>query len=381
MKPLIVIAPDKFKGSMPAGEAAESIARGLRQAGLREEQVDFRLLPIADGGEGTSEVITQACGGEWVECRVADALGRTVVAGYGLLQQEGRRVAVMEMSQAAGLWRLKAEELGRRDASTRGVGEMIRDAANRGVGRILLGLGGSATNDGGSGMAQALGVRFRDGNGAEVTDVPRDLARVQWVDVAARLALPEIIAACDVTNPLLGPQGCTRVFGPQKGVREEDMEAHEAGLQALAEAVDRGGNAGYSVMPGAGAAGGLGFGCVAFAGARLERGFEMVAQVLGLEEAIRACCLVITGEGSLDRQTLNGKGPHGIARLARKWGKPVLTFCGVWDGSAEVRREFGTIHSVKPENCTVEESTRRGRELLAARAGETAGWVIRQIAG
>lgn len=381
MKPLIVIAPDKFKGSLHAWEAAEAIARGLRTAGLGEERADLRLLPIADGGEGTSLVISRACGGEWVTCRVADALGREVDAGYGLVRQGGRPVAVIEMSQAAGLWRLGLGERGNRDASTRGVGGMIQDAVGRGVERILLGLGGSATNDGGTGTAQALGIRFLDGNGRLLENLPRELGLVRSVDFSSRMPLPEIVAACDVTNPLLGPRGCTRVFGPQKGVREEDMPAHEAGLRALADAVQRALGIDVSEMPGAGAAGGLGFGCLAFADARLERGFDLVAEALGLEPAVKAARLVITGEGSLDRQTLDGKGPHGVAGLARKWGKPVIAFCGVWDGSDEVRREFGEIRSLRPEGWSVEESIRQGRALLEARAGEAADWVFRQIAG
>lgn len=381
MRPLLVIAPDKFKGSLSAWEAAQAIARGLRRGGLGEELADMRLLPIADGGEGTSQVILQACGGEWVQLRVSDALGRAVEAGYALLRQEERSVAVMEMSQAAGLWRLEPGEFGRRDASTRGVGELMRDAGERGVDRILLGLGGSATNDGGTGMAQALGIRFFDREGCPVTDLPRKLERVDRVDLGERVPLPEVVAACDVSNPLLGPRGCSRVFGPQKGIREEEMAEHEAGLAALAEAVRRSGGEDWAAWPGAGAAGGMGFGCLAFAGARLEPGFAWVAGLLGLEEAVRGARVVITGEGSLDRQTLDGKGPHGVVKLARRWAKPVLAFCGVWDGSAEVGREFEEIRALRCPDGGREESMRRAGELLEEQAEAAVPWVIRQIAG
>lgn len=381
MKPLVVIAPDKFKGSLSAWEAAEAIARGLRRGGLGVEQADLRLLPIADGGEGTAEAIHRACGGEWMRCRVADALGREVEAGYALICQEGKRVAVLEMSQAAGLWRLGPEELGKKTASTRGAGEMILDAVSRGAERILLGLGGSATNDGGTGMAVALGVRFLDREGNAVTDLPAALERVHTVDFSERRPLPELVAICDVTNPLLGPRGCTRIFGPQKGIREEEIAEREAGLRALAEAAGRSIGGSLEDEPGAGAAGGLGFGCLAFAGGRLERGFPMVAGLLGLEAAVREAQIVITGEGSLDRQTLNGKGPHGIALLARRFGRPVLAFCGVSDGSEQIGREFDEIRILKSGGLSVEECMRRGAELLEREACAACEWAIRQIAG
>ena len=381
MKSQIVIAPDKFKGSLTAWEAADAIAQGLQSAGLDEDRVDLLRLPIADGGEGTSEVVLHALGGEWIKCSVQDALGRIVEAGYAMVQQDGTRVAVLEMSLAAGLWRLGKDELGRRNASTRGVGEMILHAVSQGAERILLGLGGSATNDGGSGMAAALGIRFLDEAGKEVMDVPAELQRVAAIDFGARFPIPEVVALCDVTNPLLGPLGCSRVFGPQKGIRPEEMAERESGLAQLAKIVERSLGVDFAEHPGAGAAGGLGFGCLAFADARIEGGFSMIAKLLGLEEKIRASRLVVTGEGSLDLQTLNGKGPHGVARLAKQCGRPVLAFCGVSDGRETLKQEFDEIRVLKRPDLTLEDCVLRAQELLEAEASGAAEWVIRKIEG
>jgi glycerate 2-kinase len=259
------------------------------------------------------------------------------------------------------------------------VGDLILHASAQGVRSILLGLGGSATNDGGTGMAQVLGIRFLDQEGQEVVNLPQEMEKVRSVDFAGRCALPELVAMCDVTNPLLGPQGCTRVFGPQKGFR--DFAGHEAGLKCLVDAVIRSGSSDYSESPGAGAAGGLGFGCLAFAGARLERGFAVISRLIGLEDAIRTSSLVITGEGSLDPQTLNGKGPHGVVLLAKRWGKPALTFCGICEDSGELKRDFGEIRSLKNLNLNLDECIVRARELLELRAFEASEGAFRKIAG
>ncbi|MEM1295862.1 MAG: glycerate kinase, partial [Verrucomicrobiota bacterium] len=209
----ILIAPDKFKGSMTAREASDAIRDAL------PKDWEAICLPIADGGEGTSEALTDALSGEWVNCNVRDPLGRIVDSGYGLVVGPPK-TAILEMSHASGLWRLQSNELDPWHASTFGTGELICDAVRRGAKRILLGLGGSATNDGGSGMAKALGVRFLDGDGTEVESIPGDLAKVRRIDRSERLELPEFSAACDVSNLLLGMEGASRVYGPQKGVSE-----------------------------------------------------------------------------------------------------------------------------------------------------------------
>jgi len=381
MRRRILIAPDKFKGSLTAWEAADAIARGLEGGGLTGDRFDLRELPIADGGEGTAEVVRRSMGGECISCPVRDPLGKWVEASYARIQDRGETVALLEMSQASGLWRLEDEERGRPDASTHGTGDLIRHALHEGADRLVLGLGGSATNDGGTGMAEVLGVRFLDGAGDPVSPLPAELERVRRVDLSDRCELPEMIAACDVGNPLLGPRGCTRVFGGQKGIAETDMDRHEAGLRALADAVRRSLGRDFAAEGGAGAAGGLGFGCLAFCEARLEPGFPLVANLLHLEQAVAEADLVITGEGSLDRQTLDGKGPHGVARRAAEAGKPILTFCGVCEDSPEVAEVFPEVRALRSADRPLHECLERGAEFLAEAAWDAAAWVLEQIEG
>ncbi len=368
----VLIAPDKFKGSMSARQAAEAIRQGLEaDAHGRESKLEIRTLPIADGGEGTAEALCDALNGEWVTCQARDALGRPVEAGYALVAPQ---TAILEMSQASGLWRIRPEERDPWCASTFGTGEMIRHAVNRGATRILLGLGGSATNDGGSGMALALGARFLDAAGAELTDLPANLGDAVRIDREKLLQIPDFSAACDVANPLLGPNGATRVYGPQKGVRAGDFPRHEGRLEHLANLV--GGD--FQAAAGSGAAGGLGFGCLAFCGAKLSPGFDLVADLLNLEAAICEADLVITGEGSLDSQTLQGKGPHGVANLARRHGKPVLAFAGRTDGCADLKRAFDHIITISPDELPLEEAMRQGQKLLENAAFSAKKWICSQ---
>lgn len=369
----ILIAPDKFKGSLNAGEAAEAILAGLGA----ELASSCRLLPIADGGEGTAEALLAALGGEWVCCEAFDALGRAMETGYAVLRDGA---AILEMSQASGLWRLTTAERDPVRASTFGTGVMIRDAVEkRGATRIVLGIGGSATNDGGSGLARALGFRFLDETGAEIRDLPRQLLDAAKIDASTAIRLPEFVTACDVDNPLLGPAGATRVYGPQKGVAPADFDLHERRLRHLAKLVEHDLGVVARDRPGAGAAGGLGFGTIAFCGAELRSGFELVAELLNLEERVAEADLVITGEGSLDVQTLHGKGPHGVALLARKLGKPVLAFAGRTDGSPQLAQAFDRIETLQADGISIEESMRRGAELLTEAAKRTAPWIRAQL--
>ena len=329
----ILIAPDKFKGCFTAAEAAALIAEGVGAAGGGHE---LRLLPIADGGEGTADAVRAALGGKWVEAASHDARGRPVSGRYVWLEAE--RVAVMEMSAVAGLASLTPEERAPLDATSYGVGELIRDARERGARRIIVGLGGSATNDAGVGMAGALGWRFLPEPEATAWIAPRDFPAVTGIAPPSISGSetdewPEIVAACDVTNPLLGPRGATRVYGPQKGATAETVETLENALRHVADLVAKQAGHDERDTPGAGAAGGLGYGLLSFAGARLTSGFSLVAELIGLEAAIRECDLVLTGEGCLDGQTLDGKGPAGVAALARRHGKPVIALAG------RVRRE------------------------------------------
>ena len=344
----VLIAMDKYKGSLTAVQAGEAVQRGLARAWAEAETA---VCPIADGGEGTTEALVTALKGEWIVVTVQDALGRPIQARYGLT---GDGVAIMEMSAASGLALVSDQPLQPELASTFGTGEMMRDAMQRGAWQIIVGIGGSATNDGGRGMAEALGYRFRE---AGIIRPPlRDC---------------EVLVACDVDNALLGERGVTRVYGGQKGVR--DFESFEQRMLELADAVAIDLGVDYRHVPGAGAAGGLGFGLMSFCDARLISGFDLVADVTRLETRIQAADLVITGEGRVDAQTLFGKGPAGVAQMAQKHGKPVIAIAGAMEDSEEVRQRFDQAYAVKPAEMPLEEAMRRGAELIEETVVQHAG--------
>jgi glycerate kinase len=371
----ILIAPDKFKGSLSARQVAENIALGIRDV-IPDPQIE--IAPVADGGEGTAEVICNARGGEWVTCRAHGPLGNLIEMRYVWLSENAS--AVIEMAEAAGLRALKS---GVRDvlrANTFGVGEMLLDGAKRGAREIIVGLGGSVTNDGGSGMARALGFRFFDqqDNEIEKTVDLVSLARIETPVAAGvsaakspkmqptRLPLQiRIVAACDVKNPLLGENGATRTFAPQKGATPDELEILERALTSLADTVTRDLGCDFRNNPGAGAAGGLGFGLMSFCSAELRPGFEVVADAVELEEKIKRADVVITGEGKLDRQTLEGKAPAGVALLARKFGKRVFAIVGRAATDQQVRDIFDGVYELGG-------SIPQARELLRERARELA---------
>jgi glycerate kinase len=375
----ILIAPDKFKGSLTAREVAETIAAGLCDI-LPNAIVEIQ--PVADGGEGTADLIREACGGGWIACAAHDALGRAIEARYVWLLD--RMMAVIEMSAAAGMWRIAPDERDLLCANTSGVGEMMKDAATRGAKEILIGLGGSATNDGGFGMARALGFRFygaedeleRPGDLNKLTqifstDAAGDLTVLSRQVCAAKAgAFPKISAAADVRNPLLGERGATRTFGPQKGGTPEQLEILERALARLAEVVARDLGCDFREAPGAGAAGGLGFGLMSFCGAEVRPGFDVVAEILDLESAIERADVVITGEGSLDRQTLEGKVPAGVARLAREKGKRVFAIAGIATADRTVHEIFDGVLVLARPPITREEAMTRTPELLRERGRE-----------
>lgn len=321
----VVVAPQEFKGSLSAGEAAEVLAAGVRQA-LPSAIVD--VVPMADGGPGTVEAVAAAGGGALQYSLVEDPLGRPVEAQWAVL---AGGTAVIEMAQAAGLWRLRPEERDPRVASTYGVGQLLKAALAVGCQRLIVGLGGSATNDGGAGMAQALGARFLDERDQPLRCGGADLIRLQRIDVSAldqRLAQCAVIAAADVLNPLCGPEGASLVYAFQKGATASVAEELEAALRRYGEVIER--DLGVSVLDaaGAGAAGGLGAGLIAFLRAQLRPGFEVVAELVGLEERLRGADLVLTGEGRLDAQTAYGKTVAGVARLAARCGVPAIAVVG-----------------------------------------------------
>jgi glycerate 2-kinase len=379
----ILIAPDKFKGALNAREVAENVATGLRDV-LPDAEIE--IVPMADGGEGTAEAICEARGGTWVKCKAHDPLGREIDARYAWVKD--RKLAVMEMSEAAGMRRLSEDERDPVRATTFGVGEMILDATSRGANEIIIGLGGSATNDGGWGMARALGFRFLshaarsklDGfkpsslqkPDSELTGAVGDLMKLTRVEKQQDLKLPKIIAAVDVQNPLLGENGATRVFGPQKGARKDGLNVLEEALTRLADVVAQEFDFDYRDKPGAGAAGGLGFGLMSFCAATIRPGFDVVAEAVGLGSKMKEVDVVITGEGSLDRQTLQGKTPAGVARLARKLGKKVLAIAGRYNGDRQVRELFDEVHELARPGMSEKEQMKRAGELLREKAQEIA---------
>jgi glycerate 2-kinase len=367
----ILIAPDKFKGCLTAQEVAKEIGAGVREA-LPNAQID--LMPIADGGDGTAEVICDALKGAWFTCRVHDPLGRQIDCRYAMI--EDRKLAVMEMSEAAGMRRLADSERDPLRATTFGVGQMILDAARRGAAKIIVGLGGSGTNDGGFGMARALGFRFFDGEGMQVRIAINKLRTLKQIDIPTNLMLPPIVAAVDVQNPLFGRHGATRVFGPQKGATGMALVLLEKCLKRIARIATRQVRKVNPRAPGMGAAGGLGFGLVAFADATLRPGFDLVAEIIGAEERIKTADLVITGEGRFDAQTLHGKGPAGIARLARKEGRPVFAIVGeaAHDRGKEAEI-FDGIHELTAGGRSKAEAMTMAHELLREGARNLAiGW-------
>src|SRR6266487_394121 len=374
----ILIAPDKFKGSLSARQVAENIALGIGDV-IPDAQIE--IAPVADGGEGTAEVICNARGGEWVMCRTHGPLGNPIEARYAWLGENAS--AVIEMSEAAGL---RALENGVRDvlrANTFGVGEMLFEAAKRGGREIIVGLGGSVTNDGGFGMARALGFRFFDERHNEIekavelisvtgieasvaTDVsPVTSLKSQPASASGGRLQIRIVAACDVKNPLLGETGATRTFGPQKGATPEQLEILERALTSLADTVTLELGCDFRRNPGAGAAGGLGFGLMSYCSPQLQPGFDVVADAVELEEKIKSADVVITGEGKLDSQTLEGKAPAGVAQLARKFGKRVFAVVGRATPDQKVREMFDGVYELGG-------SIPQARELLRGRAQELA---------
>jgi len=368
----IVIAPDKFKGSLPAFEAAAALARGFRRIWPTAE---IACCPIADGGEGTARALCDALGGEWITRRVRGPLGVPVEAGYAWIPGAEVPTAVIEMSAASGLVLIPEEARRPREANTFGTGELMHDAMNRGARRIVVGLGGSATTDGGAGMAAALGYDFLTSDGEPMEQpAPCNLLALERIENINVPDLPEVIAACDVQNPLLGPRGTARVFAPQKGADARDVEAMEMALEHLAELAkhDLELEHGFEETPGAGAAGGLGFGLLTFCNAKIRPGFDLVAETLGLEEAIRSADLVVTAEGSLDTQTLDGKGPAGVAAMARRHGKPVIAFGGrvaLETGLAEI---FDATVPITNAPMPLDEAIVRAASLLEEAAARAA---------
>ncbi|MHC4712366.1 MAG: glycerate kinase [Planctomycetota bacterium] len=365
----VVVAPDSFKGSLTAVEASGAIARGVRKAAPSVEVVE---MPLADGGEGTVEALVAARGGRFVEVDARDPLGRPIRSRYGLL--DDGETAVIEMAAASGLPLLAENERNPLETSTFGTGQLILDAARRGARKILVGIGGSATVDGGTGMARALGVMFLDSDGRELAGGGEILQQVATIDASKRPAELDgvsVTVACDVTNPLTGPEGAARVYGPQKGATGQMVEALEAGLANLARVIKQVLGVDVQDLPGTGAAGGLGAGLVAFLGARLEGGVQIVLEAARAAEKIAGADAIFTGEGRVDRQSAYGKVVAGIGSLAAAEKVPLVILAGsVADGADEMRRHGATAILAIATGAMTEDEMKRDAAALLENAAE-----------
>lgn len=367
----IIIAPDSFKECLPSPDAAAAICRGVSRAAPAAETV---CIPMADGGEGTVRALVAATEGRLFQAAVTDPLGREIRAAWGICGDGA--TAAIEMAAASGLELLEPEERDPMATSTCGTGQLIAAALDRDVCRIVVGIGGSATVDGGTGMASALGIRFLDDEGKDVPACGAGLSRIASIDSSGldqRLDDCEVIVACDVTNPLTGPRGAARTYATQKGATPEQVEVLEAGLASFAAVVRRELGVDVAELQGAGAAGGLGAGLVAFLGARLERGVEVVMSACAFASRLSGADLVITGEGRVDGQSPFGKTVAGVAETAARAGIPVIVLAGSVGVGYEALYEKGVtaVLPIADGPMPLAESLSRGGELLAKTA-ETA---------
>jgi glycerate kinase len=363
----VLVAPDKFKGTLTAPDAAEAIAMGWRRG---DPSSHIETVPIADGGEGTLDALVSALGGERRYERVAGPLGEPVDAEFGVVQTPEGTTGVVEMAKASGLELLPPGRRDPRRTTTRGTGDLILAACRQGVRRVLVCIGGSATNDAGAGMAQALGARLLDREGKHLRPggaALLELARIDVTRLEPTVRDVEFVVATDVDNPLAGPRGASAVYGPQKGASPDDVRLLDEGLRHFAAIVYRDLGVDIRDMPGAGAAGGLGAGLVAFLGARLRSGVDVVMEAVRLKERLARVDLVVTGEGSFDEQSLHGKAPAGVLRAAEELRIPSVVLCG----ERSVERPGTKVLSLA-ERFGREAAQDRARQLLSELAAEAA---------
>lgn len=362
----IVVCPDSFKESLSSVEAADAIAHGLEiEAGI--EPIEVVKLPLADGGEGTVDALVRATGGEIRRVRVHDPLMREIDSFFGILGDG--KTAVVEMAAASGLHLLSESERNPLITTTYGTGELISEALRTGVEKIIIGIGGSATNDAGAGAMAALGVRFLDANGNELPPGGAALANLHRVDMSSfdfPLDRITVEVACDVANPLTGPEGASAVFGPQKGATLEMVERLDKALAHFAEVIRRDLRQDISELSGAGAAGGLGGGLAAFLRAKLRSGIDMVLDAVHFDEAIAGANLVITGEGRIDEQTAYGKTIGGVLRRASRAGVPVVALAGSYSGDLRALYDAGlaAVFSIAPGPVSIQYAMEHAAELL-----------------
>ncbi len=364
----IIVAPNSFKGSLSAAQAAAAVARGIKRV---SGKIKVTGVPLADGGEGTAEALVAAVGGRFHKAAVTGPLGRPVEARYALLK--GNKTAVIDMAACAGLPLVPPAKRNPLHTTTYGVGELILRAIRSGCREIILGAGGSATVDGGLGMLQALGFGFFDATGKTLGPGGRELVRIQSIDTAGSPADLKRVAfrvAVDVANPLVGPHGAARVYGPQKGATPAMVAALERGLAHYAKKTKTATGVAVSTLPGAGAAGGLGAGAAAYLGAEIVSGAGLVLERTSLEAKLVDADLVITGEGRLDAQTAFGKAPHALALLCRRHRVPLVCLAGGVEGRTEAMHDAGftALFSITDGPCAIDVAVRRADDLLGRAA-------------
>ncbi|WP_026630879.1 glycerate kinase [Dyadobacter alkalitolerans] len=344
----ILVAPDKFRGSLEAIDVCRAVSEGIL---LAYPHANVTTIPLADGGEGTAQILTQQAQGKTIRIEANDPLGRSITASYGL-SGDGQ-TAYIEMAAASGLALLSSEERNPLLTSTYGTGQLIKDALGRGVQQIILGIGGSATTDGGIGMAEALGYHFYDKNNVQLPargESMHEVARIDGTEKDYRLNAVSITVACDVTNPLYGPNGAAHIYGPQKGADPDMVELLDNGLKNLSEIASKTFEKDISNHPGAGAAGGLGAGCLWFLNAVLKDGVSIVIEQTHIAERIKDADLVITGEGKVDEQTLAGKVVKGLADFCSINQVPLAVVCGTLQITPEQVRDAGITYAVSVLN-------------------------------
>lgn len=373
----VVVAPDSFKESLSASKVAFAIAEGIKKVDLDAE---IACIPMADGGEGTIEALVTATSGKIVSVRSVDALNRPIESFYGVLGDG--KTAIIEMAAASGLELLSCDERNPQIASTYGTGLLLKAAIDEGFREIIIGIGGSATNDGGAGMAQALGFKLLDKNGYSISLGGGSLVNLYKIDrseVHPLLASVKITIACDVQNPLIGPTGATLVYGPQKGATPEMIGLLEHGMTHYSRILQQEFGINYSKAPGAGAAGGLGAGLMTFCGAQMRSGFELISELTDLEKQISRADLVFTGEGKIDSQTAYGKTISGIAKLCQKHGVPLIALAGMVSGDLSELYQQGLTSAFAIANrpMSLEESKTDAANLLSF----TSEQIMRMISG
>ena len=335
----VVVAIDSFKGSMSSLEAGEAISNGIKKA---HKGAEVEIRPLADGGEGTVEALSIGMGGKLIKVDVTGPVGRKVSAVYGIV--DSSKTAIIEMSQAAGITLVSGDEKNPLYTTTFGVGELIKDAINKGCRHFVVGIGGSATNDCGIGMLQALGYEFLDKEGNQVgfgASGVRDIVSIRDENVIKELSECYFRVACDVNNPLCGDLGCSAIYGPQKGATKEMVADMDGWLNAYSKIVKEKYHTADSEYPGTGAAGGLGYAFLNFTNSKLESGIKIILDETKLEEYVKDADIVVTGEGRLDHQTVMGKAPVGVANIAKKYNKKVIAFSGSVTEDAGVCNEHG----------------------------------------